>query len=234
MPRTDSAACKQPNTEIHVKSHKGRQASSKRKIPPFRRSVDDVEVDRSDIAGKFNNSFNLIKKWSKYRPQQPVPQRRRPAIKAAGQGDTDTLLEILSCAPQLLYHVNSRGETAAHAAARAGAVNSIELLLKAAPSLFHVPDRQGRIPANVISGKRNRLVILTLQFFFSPASMTSIVKHIEPATIEQIALFTDLDAFPTAHFPAHLSKGPNYDRTLTSKRCPCTSSANEPISCVSR
>ena len=116
-----------------------------------------AEPDSVAVRMTKHTSYGFAMRGSGRRPLLKSP--RLPAFKAAERGDVIALLDILSSAPQMLYHINKGGETAAHVAARAGAVNSIEVLLKAAPSLFLVPDRMGRLPANVISCKKNRLVI---------------------------------------------------------------------------
>lgn len=90
------------------------------------------------------------------------PQERslhKQAIKAAVEGDVDTLLNMLAFAPRVLDHVNKNRETAGHIAVRAGAWNSIQALVRAAPSLFYVRDKRGRLPADVINPSRNGLVI---------------------------------------------------------------------------
>ena len=97
------------------------------------------------------------------RTRQPVIRPRRPALRAAERNDADALLEILSFAPQLLYSVNKRGETAAHVAARVGSIAAIEVLLEIAPSLFHRHDRRGRLPAHVSTIKRNSLVRINFE-----------------------------------------------------------------------
>ncbi len=81
-------------------------------------------------------------------------------LRAAAGGDHGALREILCVAPELIYSSSKGGETAAHIAARAGAIATVELLLAAAPDLFYIKDRRGRTPAQVTRATHNRLVRL--------------------------------------------------------------------------
>jgi hypothetical protein len=140
----------------------------------------EVETESVQSTSGDDTGIVVVTRWPEISYPREGPRRRQPALSAVGRGDANALQKIISSAPQMLYHINKGGETAAHLAARAGDVDSIALLLNSAPSLFFERDRMGRVPADVISSKRNRLV----RVWGSPRPAVAIIflsTHYSPA-----------------------------------------------------
>ncbi len=103
-------------------------------------------------------------------PAPSIPSRRIDRLQRENRSKLNELLRIHREKPDSLCSVNGKGETKAHIAVRAGDIAAVAFLLNVEPRMFMVKDKNGMVPSQLATPRRNGLVSSCghSQFFEKP------------------------------------------------------------------